>query len=198
MFIHISEKIVNNMEKQNVIQTDHRSIYKYGINQILNMLLNILTFFMIGLISKMLTETVIFTAAYIPMRIYAGGYHASTPKRCWFASGIMLVAFLLFVRYADFDEYVYNVLLLVGIMIILILSPVEDRNKPLDKKEIKIYKARCIIVFALEFALYMLFKYFQVSIVSKCLETVWITMSTMLIIGKIKNSFLKRQEDQSE
>lgn len=76
MFIRITEKVLSNMEKQNMIQTDQRSIYMYGINQMLNILLNILTYLVIGLIFHMTLETIIFTCAYIPLRIYAGGFHA--------------------------------------------------------------------------------------------------------------------------
>ncbi len=40
MFANITEKIVSNMEKQNMIQTNRRDIYKYGFSQMFNMLLN--------------------------------------------------------------------------------------------------------------------------------------------------------------
>lgn len=90
MFTKITEKIVGNMEKHNMIQTDRISIYKYGINQMLNMLLNIVTFLVIGLIFHMTLETIIFTAAYIPLRTYAGGFHAKTPFKCWIVSAVMV------------------------------------------------------------------------------------------------------------
>ena len=106
MFSYITEKIVSNMEKQNMIQTDRINIYKYGISQMFNMLLNIATFLVIGLIFHMTLETIIFTAAYIPLRIYAGGFHAKTPFKCWIVSAVMLIAVLSAIKYADLKLYV--------------------------------------------------------------------------------------------
>lgn len=190
MFSYITEKIVSNMEKQNMIQTDRINIYKYGINQMFNMLLNIATFLVIGLIFHMTLETIIFTAAYIPLRIYAGGFHAKTPFKCWIVSAVMLIAVLSAIKYADLKLYVFDILALIGIAVILVLSPVEDKNKPLDELEKKIYKKRCILTFAAELLIFVLLRIFQIDTASICFEAVWITLSLMLIAGKIKNSII--------
>lgn len=173
-----------------MIQTDRINIYKYGINQMFNMLLNIATFLVIGLIFHMTLETIIFTAAYIPLRIYAGGFHAKTPFKCWIVSAVMLIAVLSAIKYADLKLYVFDILALIGIAVILVLSPVEDKNKPLDELEKKIYKKRCILTFAAELLIFVLLRIFQIDTASICFEAVWITLSLMLIAGKIKNSII--------
>lgn len=194
MFTYVTEKIVSNMEKQNMIQTDHRNIYKYGINQMLNMLLNIATFLVIGLLFHMEFETVIFTAAYIPLRIYAGGFHAKTPFKCWIVSAVMLLLVLLVMKYADLSLYVYDMLALIGTVVILVLSPVEDKNKPLDKLEKKIYKKRCMWTLVAELLIFIILRFFQRNTVSICFEVVWVTLSIMLIAGKIKNSIIANKK----
>lgn len=194
MFTYVTEKIVSNMEKQNMIQTDRRNIYKYGINQMLNMLLNIATFLVIGLLFHMEFETVIFTAAYIPLRIYAGGFHAKTPFKCWIVSAVMLLLVLLVMKYADLSLYVYDMLALIGTVVILVLSPVEDKNKPLDKLEKKIYKKRCMWTLVAELLIFILLRFFQRNTVSICFEVVWVTLSIMLIAGKIKNSIIANKK----
>lgn len=194
MFTYVTEKIVSNMEKQNMIQTDRRNIYKYGINQMLNMLLNIATFLVIGLLFHMEFETVIFTAAYIPLRIYAGGFHAKTPFKCWIVSAVMLLLVLLVMKYADLSLYVYDMLALIGTVVILVLSPVEDKNKPLDKIEKKIYKKRCMWTLVAELLIFIILRFFQRNTVSICFEVVWVTLSIMLIAGKIKNSIIANKK----
>lgn len=194
MFTYVTEKIVSNMEKQNMIQTDRRNIYKYGINQMLNMLLNIATFLVIGLLFHMEFETVIFTAAYIPLRIYAGGFHAKTPFKCWIVSAVMLLLVLLVMKYADLSLYVYDMLALIGTVVILVLSPVEDKNKPLDKLEKKIYKKRCMWTLVAELLIFIILRFFQRNTVSICFEVVWVTLSIMLIAGKIKNSIIANKK----
>lgn len=194
MFTYVTEKIVSNMEKQNMIQTDRRNIYKYGINQMLNMLLNIATFLVIGLLFHMEFETVIFTAAYIPLRIYAGGFHAKTPFKCWIVSAVMLLLVLLVMKYADLSLYVYDMLALIGTVVILVLSPVEDKNKPLDKLEKKVYKKRCMWTLAAELLIFILLRFFQRNTVSICFEVEWVTLSIMLIAGKLKNSIIANKK----
>ena len=193
MFTNIAEKIEGNMEKQHLIQTDRRSIYKYGINQMLNMLLNTLTFLLVGLLFHKITETVIFTSAYIPLRIYAGGFHAKTPLRCWCISAIMIIAVMIIINYADNYVFVYDIFSLIAAGLILALSPIEDKNKPLDKVEKKIYKKRCIIVLVIEFLLLIVFRFFQNDNFSICIEMTWITLSLMLLIGIAKNHIIEKK-----
>ncbi len=194
MFIRITEKVLSNMEKQNMIQTDQRSVYMYGINQMLNILLNILTYLVIGLIFHMTLETIIFTCAYIPLRIYAGGFHAKTPFRCWITSGLMLFAVLFFMKYVSLNAFEYDIIAVVCAVIILILSPVEDKNKPLDDKEKPIYKIRSIIVFSAELIIVFLLKLFHNDSIVLCIEMVWITLCTMLAAGKFKNYLIIKGE----
>lgn len=196
MFANITEKIVSNMEKQHMIQTDRRNIYKYGINQMLNMFLNIFTFLVIGLFFHMTAETVIFTAAYIPLRIYAGGFHAKTPFNCWIISALMLISVLVTMKYADISLFIYDVFAIISAVVILILSPVEDRNKPLDEVEKKIYKKRGLLVFAVELLLQVVLRFFQENTVSICIEMVWLELSIMLIAGKAKNSIIIKKKGE--
>ena len=200
MFAHITEKIVSNMEKQNIIQTNRKSVYKYGINQMLNMLLNIITFIAIGLFFDMILETVIFTLAYIPLRIYAGGFHAKTPFKCWIISAIMLLLTLLFIRYVNADIKFYDLLALIGSAVIIAFSPVEDKNKPLDSIEKIVYKKRCILVFAMELLLAVALRFFNKNDITICIEVTWFALSIMLIAGKIKNGIItiKKLEETNE
>ncbi|MGN0622261.1 MAG: accessory gene regulator ArgB-like protein [Porcipelethomonas sp.] len=194
MFSNVAEKIVSNMEKQHMIQAERRSIYQYGINQMLSMLLNIITILALGLIFHMSAEAIVFTCAYIPVRIYAGGFHARTPFRCWILSALMLLAVLIFIKYVDISVYIYDMPAFIGAVLILIFSPVEDKNKPLDEKEKTVYKRRCIFALAFELLVVVLLRFFQINSVSACIEMAWTTLSIMLITGKIKNFIIDRKE----
>lgn len=186
------------MEKQNMIQTNRRNIYKYGINQMFNMLLNIATFLAIGLFFHMEFETVIYTAAYIPLRIYAGGFHAKTPLKCWIISAIMLMSVLLVMKYAYWEIYIYDILVFISTITICFFSPVEDKNKPLDEIEKKVYKRKCILILAVELLIFILFRIFHINTVSICFDMVWVTLSIMLIAGKIKNGIIAKRNKEEK
>ncbi len=86
LFAMISHKIGDNLVRSNVIKEEDAEIYIYGINQIFVSVLNVSSALIIGLILGMFLESIIFMAAYIPLRSFAGGYHAKTPLRCYFTS----------------------------------------------------------------------------------------------------------------
>ncbi len=191
MFATVSEKIVRKLEQQHIVSTEQSSIYQYGINQALNTMLNVFTFLVIGLLFHMVVETVIFTAGYIPFRIYAGGFHAKTPCRCWLLSGCMLIVVLTLLFYVKQFYTVFHIISIVSAGVILWRMPVEDFNKPLDATEKRVYKKRGLIVFTIEAILVVLFQIFHMNQISNSLQMVWITLSIMLLLGMLKNTLIK-------
>lgn len=153
MFEKISCKITDSFEQSKTISNSERELYQYGLRQIFITILNIVTTLLIGFLMGMIAQAIIFTAAYIPIRIYAGGFHASTPVRCWAISAIMLtlVLFILKLTSNNFFPQLSAVSLIACIVIIL-LSPVEDMNKPLDDKEHRVYHFRTIAFISISIA----------------------------------------------
>lgn len=90
MFYRISEQITNDFERLNVIRSEDREIYRYGVQQGLNLLLNLLTTAVIGILCGMFWESVVYIAAYMPLRRYAGGFHSKTHTRCYVCSVVMI------------------------------------------------------------------------------------------------------------
>ena len=90
MFEKVSVAITKVLEDKKIIQSSTKEVCAYGLRQIFSTILNAGTMLLIGFLMQMLIEAILFTVIYIPVRVYAGGYHASTPQRCWAFSAIML------------------------------------------------------------------------------------------------------------
>lgn len=105
----------------------------------ITVLLNLISTIVIGVIVGKVFESIAFLVFYIPLRSYAGGYHASTPWRCYFISIVIIMEMLLFIGYVDLS-IIYIILLLVGMVVCFAFAPVEDKNKPLDRDEISVLK----------------------------------------------------------
>ena len=99
MFSKLSCKITDRLEHYGIISKSNRALYEYGLHQMFATILNILTMLLIGFFMRLAVPAIIYTIAYIPIRVYAGGYHASTPQRCWAFSAIMLWIALCIVKY---------------------------------------------------------------------------------------------------
>lgn len=186
----LSRRIGDNLVRSNVVKAEDAEIYIYGINQILISVLNVFSALIIGLIFGVFFEILVFMAVYIPLRSYAGGYHARTPLRCYIFSVIMLIAVSLGLKYLCIAEWVYYVIFALVIIIICVLSPVEDRNKPLDEIEHKIYKKRTIFVVVAELTIALLLKLVMFDNLFIAIAYSFVVLSLMLIGGKIKNLFL--------
>lgn len=152
----------------------------------ITVLLNLISTIVIGVIAGKVFESIAFLVFYIPLRSYAGGYHASTPRRCYFISIVIIMEMLLFIGYVDLS-IIYIILLLVGMVVCFAFAPVEDKNKPLDRVEISVFKKRAYLILSIEFFIWL-----AVSVIFQPIEkTIPIVMFTeylMLVIGKLKLS----------
>jgi len=157
MFNKLASSIVSRMERNAEIPPGDREIYLFGVWQGLFMLLNIATMILIGLISGAFLYVLVFALAYIPLRSFAGGYHAKTQVRCYIASIIMMVFVARASIILPLDSLLVAALLIVFSVLIIALAPVGNANKPLDDLEIKAYKTKvtkiCVaeVLFALIF-----------------------------------------------
>lgn len=190
MFSKCSEKIADKLRTNEIIDDERYEICRYGINQLFTTILDFATILLIGFVFNMILEGIIFTAAYIPIRIYAGGYHAKTPQRCWLFSAIMLLIVLCIIKYTSNEQFffwIYTVLSLISCVMIWTLSPVEDKNKTLDEQENIVYRHRTRSILFLEIILSIILYAIHCYSIVTVLEMVWFSLSVMLILGIIKN-----------
>lgn len=187
MFICLSKRIVKHYCKGK--DSDENELYIFGVNQCLNMLLNILTALFIGILFGETLQILLFMLAYIPLRSYAGGWHSRTPLRCYIFSVIMLIAVSVGMKYLYIVEWVYYVVLAAAVSVVLILAPVEDRNKPLDEIEHRVYKKRAALIAAVELVIALMFKVTELDSLFVAVVYSFAVLSLMLIAGKAKNRF---------
>lgn len=183
----LSKKIVNSLVENKIVNFEDKQLYEYGLHQGVVMILNIITTIGIGIIFGMIWQIILFMIVYIPLRIYSGGYHSKTQTRCYiFSIGLTIVALLL-MKMIYWTNFLCISTTVISAMIILVLAPVEDSNKPLDTIELKVYKERTIMI--LIFDVYVLFIFILLGLfeISVCISVGLLVLSIMLLLGDIKN-----------
>lgn len=90
-------------------------------------------------------------------------------------------------KYVSVACYVYYVILTETSLVVFILSPVEDKNKPLDMIEQSVYKKRAIVISLVELLLSILLKTLDLDSLFVAIVYSYTVLSIMLIAGKIKN-----------
>lgn len=150
MFALFAEKITNRLLITKVIEKDDREIYQFGIEQFLISILHVISVFVIGCVFHQLGKLVLFTMAFMWLRSYAGGYHASTSKRCYILTISIMIIVLSVMQY--FEK---NIVICIGcfcgaLCIIFLFSPVEAKTKKLDRVEEKVYRKKVYAICGVE------------------------------------------------
>ena len=79
----ISEYCIGKLLEYNEITDAEIDLYAYGIESVITIAINWSITLFLGIIFKQLIPTLIFSIIYIPLRSFAGGYHAKTEGRCF-------------------------------------------------------------------------------------------------------------------
>lgn len=187
MFYKASIYIADILEQQNRFTAEDKELYRYGIQQGLNLALNILTTIIIGCFCGMIFPSILFLLSYMPLRSFCGGYHAKTHIRCYIYSVIMIACILLVAKYFTFSILVYEILVLVSLIAIFLLVPVEDKNKVLDSDEKRVFRKRACTIAVLEVLIYHIFLIIRFTNSYKILSIALFSLSVLMIIGRIKN-----------
>lgn len=190
MFQKLSERITEWLLINETISKEDKEIYLYGIQQGMIAFVNLGTTIGIGMVFGHLWDSILFLVAYVPLRSFAGGYHAKTAVRCYFFSIVMMIAVLWVMRYVPYLGLVCGCLTIVSGSTIWFLAPVEDRNKPLDDAEKKVYGKRARYIVISECLLSLLAGLCSWERIGMCMTLVLCVMMLMLLLGKWKNVYL--------
>lgn len=149
MIADFAEKISNTMVDRGIVQKEDVELYQYGIENSITVAGNLLASALFGILTGRLGVVLVFLLFYSTLRTYSGGVHCKSKLGCFILS--MLILLVPVFSYEWVMEMVtFPVIFAVGviaIVVILVLSPVESINKPLDDEERKYYKriSHCIV-----------------------------------------------------
>ena len=95
----MNKKIIDILIKHNTISSKDIDIYEYGLFVLWFNFIIIFSFLLQGIITSHFVFTILFLIFYLPLRIYLGGYHCKTPKRCFILSNIFYFTILILYKY---------------------------------------------------------------------------------------------------
>jgi len=142
----VTKRAADWMVEANCFSEEDREVYEFGLDKMLTSLINLTVAALFGLLFGIFFEALLFYAAYITIRVYAGGYHAETPLRCFLLGIVILIPCMLAIqRYAAWSTpMVFYGLLGLGAAALVLLGPVEHKNKRMDALEKVVYRRRML------------------------------------------------------
>ena len=145
----------------------------------------------IGFFFNMIYECLILYFSFIAIRKFAGGYHAKTPIICYMVSITIIITSLLLLKsltkhnLIDQLYYLFVSSALIALIIIVVISPLDNKNKTLNSKEKKVYKLISIIIstilFFISLSIFNLNETYSIAILFGI-----ILNALTLLIGKIQ------------
>lgn len=191
MLERLSEKFAKKLIRAGVISESDADVYVYGFFQTIMLLLNVATTLLLGVLFQRLILCILLNLAYIPIRISAGGYHASSPMKCYISSTAIIAILLAVLKWVTIPAIPSIIILVVSGLIIWCLAPVETETEPLDEIECTVYKKRTRIACIVEAAIFICLLCFAGETYAAAIALgVW-TEALMLLIGVCKNHFTK-------
>lgn len=154
-------KLTNYLIENEIAADDMREQHIYFYEVMFGKILNYSTLFLLALINKNLIETLLFMCVFFSLRAKTGGFHASSPLKCYL--GTFIIYFITTCVVAPFlAKYpIYmTICSIFSVIVICIFAPVNHPNMDLDSMEIKYCrlaarKLSIILLFIILFFLYL-------------------------------------------
>ncbi len=159
MLYKVSEKIARFVFGDN---DENLPEYIYGIELFFSSFVCTVLLLLIGAISGVFTESVVFIVGFSALRIYTGGYHSKSFIMCNISTlSIYFTVLFLYTYLYEFITKLYVTIPVFGfsLLLMLILCPVENENNPLESSEFVLCKAKATLVLIIEIVVFYVFLY---------------------------------------
>lgn len=129
--------IANGLVDKKIIKEDSADVYAYGFELLLSALINIIIIATISILFGRYYDWILFLTAFVPLRMTAGGYHASSHFKC-IVTGAVAFTIPLLLSHIQIDwTYAIITIAIISFTLIIAFSPVEAHNKKLSIKRLK-------------------------------------------------------------
>ena len=191
MFKDATDDITFLLIKDKIVDIENREIYAYGLEALLLNSANILTAFLISVISGTLLHFVVFMLVFVPTRMFTGGYHAKTSESCYIKTTIIYALTVLLAKYLSwiFKGYFAILLLVITVALVIISAPVEHKNNPLSTNERRKNRIIAIVLTVIDSLVFITLYYMTLPTAASVLILMTVN-SILMMIGLLDESLI--------
>lgn len=148
MIAYAADKVSSFFIRKNIILEKDKEAYDYSFEVLIAFVLNFIIVINLALLTKTFLFGLLFISAFLPLRIFAGGYHASTHLRCMITLIITYLIFVVLIRLfpVNLIKVTCFGMLILSQLIIFLFAPSEDKNNPLNQNKKSQLRLRSIII----------------------------------------------------
>ena len=108
---------------------------KYGLEGIYSLIVKISVVILISIITKTLTETLLFILFYAGIRTFSFGWHAKSNIACWITTLLIYNVILYFIINIDYPIYIGYIILGISLISMVLWAPADTPKRPLIRKK---------------------------------------------------------------
>lgn len=150
MIKHLANMLTNFICAHINMPPEMVDVYRYGFEITISSIVNIILVLCCGIIMGDILASVVYLFVFIFLRLFTGGYHATSYLRC---NIVMVVSFLLTYTlyrtliWLNTDIRILEAILLANGLPIIIFAPVKNPHKELTSKKAKKIRAISITIY---------------------------------------------------
>lgn len=181
------------MRTDMLTEEEKQEIIKYGQERIKVMGLFWLYIVFIAFVLDVLLEGILFWTSFCVMRRYAGGFHADSQRKCCAISAGAIICVFLLLKYARLDTLILGLLQGIGYIAILIMAPVDNKNRRLSEVEKKEFRKKAYAAVTLVLIISGLFYREKYLCLVLPVSIAYVILALLLIVGTCKNIIENRE-----
>ena len=151
--------IANKFLEADIVQRDDAEVMAYYLENIMSMLAFIIPVIIAAICTDMITESVLYLAAFFLGRACCGGYHAKTHISCLLLSLGTYILFLCITQlYYRLGQPLLAIILLVLVsnILIVLFAPADSVNKRFSTKEYLRYRKKSLLILVVQDVVFLL------------------------------------------
>lgn len=148
----LAEKTTHQLHSKGILADRDVAICRYGLEAFYASLLEVMSIFLLaGCVGNFL-ETLLFFLAFIPIRVYAGGYHANTRRKCYLTSLIVYGVFCTILAFLPKIFYLPVTLIgsIFSLLIVVAYAPIIHKNRRVGNTRKQRYRYISIAICSVE------------------------------------------------
>lgn len=175
------------IEKDESLTEEKRVIVSFGLYHIFLMLINLLSLILIGISMGHGIETIVLLLLFIPLRKYAGGYHAGTRIGCFFLTNLMFIIIMNILKYIRVSDLAAIGIIFLLCTVIYVLSPIDNISNLLTENQKHLYQRKILKYIIVELSVCGFFEIIGISLILQIEMCLLLWVLTLQLLGIYKN-----------
>lgn len=181
----IARKMSSFFIRYSVINKEDSELYDYCFEVLISTVINFLFIITASVILGTVYKTCFYLLGFIPLRRYAGGYHAKTHFRCFLtlAGSYSLFLAVLAIIPSSAITYIIPIIQLFSFLAIWFWAPVGNKNNPISIKSKSIFQHKSRVAIFTDCFILLIVMYFS-KVYALCFSLGILTSALSLVVWR--------------